>query len=50
VALALDESMSGSKDSYYTFSNEKLGRYTTIDFLFVSKNVIIMAANGLNLS
>ena len=40
VAPALDESMGGSKDSYYTFSNEKLGRYTTIDFLFVSKNVI----------
>ena len=28
------------KTGFYTFSNEKLGRYTTIDFLFVTKNVI----------
>ena len=28
-----------TKESFYTFSNEKLGRYTVIDYIFVTKNV-----------
>lgn len=30
----------GGKAGFYTFSNKKLGRYITSDFLFVTKNAI----------